>query len=283
MSLDPAIAQIWAGRLLQNLNRDHVFASLLTREYEGDIGNVGDSVRIQTVGRVAISDYTKNTSTLTYETLDVGTQVLPIDQAKSFAFRIDDIDKLQQRPKLMDAFIQEATFGFNDEVDTDVGAVLSAGVATANILTAAPSVGTGASDQDAYEILVDLGVKLDENNVPRGGRWVVIPPWFRGMLMKDPRFVSFGTPDNKSTLRNGMTGDVDGMTVHVSNNVPVSGSDYTIIAGTRPGAGFVQQIRDMESIRLETRHADGMRGLLVYGRKVVDPTRLTKIVATQAT
>jgi hypothetical protein len=206
MTLDAVIPQVWSARLLKNLNDEHVFADLLTREYEGEIKNVGDSVRIHTVGRVTINSYTKNTTTLTRERLDVAAQVLIVDQAHYFDFEIDDIDAAQQNPKLMSSFMEEAVWGFNDVIDDDIAAILAAGVATANQLTAVDDVGTGAGDSDFYEILVDLGVQLTTQNVPRQGRWVVVPPWAEGMLMKDSRFVSFGTGENLSVLKNGKIG-----------------------------------------------------------------------------
>lgn len=283
MTLDAVIPQVWSARLLKNLNDEHVYADLLTREYEGEIKQSGDSVRIHTVGRVTINSYTKNTTTLTRERLDVAAQVLIVDQAHYFDFEIDDIDAAQQNPKLMSSFMEEAVWGFNDVIDDDIATILAAGVATANQLTAAPSVGTGASDQDFYEILVDLGTQLTVQNVPRPGRWVVVPPWAEGMLQKDARFVSFGTGENLAVLKNGKIGRAAGFDIRVSNNVPLSSTTYTVIAGTKSAAAYVEQIRNMEPFRPDDSFGDAMKGLLLYGRKVIDPSRLCSIAIDQAT
>jgi len=282
MTIDNVIPQVWSAKLYKNLNDEHVYADLLTREYEGEVKKAGDSVRIHTVGRVTIRSYTKNTTTLTRERLDAASQVLIVDQAHYFDFEIDDVDGAQQNPKLMSAYTEEASWGFNDVVDADVASVLQAGVATANQLTAATNVGTGAGDDDAYEILVDLGVQLTTQNVPRGGRWVVVPPWFEGMLQKDPRFVSFGTAGNREVLKNGMIGRAAGFEIRVSNNVPLSSTTYTIIAGVKSAAAFVEQIREMEAFRPHDSFGDAMKGLLLYGRKVLDPSRLCSIDVDQA-
>lgn len=282
MTLDAVIPQVWSARLLKNLNDEHVYADLLTREYEGEIKQSGDSVRIHTVGRVTINSYTKNTTTLTRERLDVAAQVLIVDQAHYFDFEIDDIDAAQQNPKLMSSFMEEAVWGFNDVIDDDIAAILAAGVATVNQLTAAPSVGTGASDQDFYEILVDLGVQLTVQNVPKQGRWVVVPPWAEGMLQKDARFVSFGTGENLAVLKNGKIGRAAGFDIRVSNNVPLSSTTYTVIAGTKSAAAYVEQIRNMEPFRPDDSFGDAMKGLLLYGRKVIDPSRLCSIDIDQA-
>lgn len=283
MTLDAVIPQVWSARLLKNLNDEHVYADLLTREYEGEIKQSGDSVRIHTVGRVTINSYTKNTTTLTRERLDVAAQVLIVDQAHYFDFEIDDIDAAQQNPKLMSSFMEEAVWGFNDVIDADIATILAAGVATANQLTAADSVGTGATDDDFYEILVDIGTQLTVQNVPKPGRWAVVPPWAEGLLQKDPRFVSFGTQGNAETLKNGKIGRVAGFDIRVSNNVPLAGSVYTVIAGVKSAAAYVEQIRNMEPFRPDDSFGDAMKGLLLYGRKVIDPSRLVSIAVTQAT
>ena len=285
MSLNQMIPTEWALRLLTNLNDAHVYAPLLNRDYEGQIKAKGDTVKINSIGRVAITAYTKNGALSAPETLDDGQLMLAITEAQSFNFEIDDIDKRQQQPKMMDEAMQEAAWGLSDVADTFLAAMLEAGVATAapdNTLSAAGAVGTGASDDDAYELLVDLGVLLDESNVPGSGRWVVIPPWYHGALLKDPRFVSFGTDANRSLLRNGQIGEAAGFTVAKSNNVPVSGSAFTVIAGYRGAATYAEQINDPEGYRPELSFSDAMKGLHLYGAKVTRPYALASVVATAA-
>lgn len=284
MSLDGAIPTLWSKSLLKNLNDQHVFKDLLSREYTGEITDVGDSVKVFTVGRVTVSTYTKNSTSITLQNpIGASVQVV-VDQSNYFAFEIDDIDKVQTRPELMNAYTEEAAWGLADTCDADLATILAAGVGAGNILTAATSVGTGATDQNAYEILVDIGVALDEANVPEGGRWVVIPPWFRGELLKDVRFTSFGTGENRGTARSRAIGEtVAGLKVYMSNNLPVAGSAYTLLAGVPSAAAFVEQIVKTEPFRPESSFSDALKGLHVYGRKVVDATRLVKIACTQAT
>jgi hypothetical protein len=280
MTLNSVIPAVWSAKLLMNLNDAHVYADLLTREYEGEIKAHGDSVRINTVGRVTINTYAKNSTTLTREKVTTASQVLVVDQAHYFDFDIDDIDAAQQNPKVMGAFVKEASWGFNDTIDADIATVLEAGAGTTN--TAATAVGTGAGDDDFYEVLVDLGVSLTANNVPKDGRWVVIAPWMEGMLLKDARFVSFGTDKNGDALTNGRIGRAAGFDIRVSNNVPISGSAYTVIAGVNSAAAYAEQIRDVEAFRPHDGFEDALKGLLLYGRKVLDPSRLVKVVCTQA-
>lgn len=283
MTLDMFIPTEWHDRILANLNDAHVYAALLSREYEGDISQAGDTVRIQSVGRINVATYTKNSTTITVQDPIGASQVLLIDQSNYFAFDIDDIDKRQQKPELMDAFTKEAAWSLADTADADIAAVLSAGVATANILTPATAVGTGATNDDAYELLVDLGVKLTQNNVPKDGRWVVVDPQFEGVLRKDPRFVSFGTDANLAVLKNGEIGRAAGFRILVSNNVPVAnGTDYDIIAGYMGAAAYAEQLNKTEAFRPQGGFSDALKGLHLYGRKVLRPTGLAKVVVTYA-
>lgn len=288
MSLNNFIPTVWAARLLENLNDAHVYVNLLNRDYEGDIGGAGDTVKINSIGRVAIGTYTKNTDIAAAETLDDSQMMLIIDQQRYFHFQVDDVDKAQQKPKVMTEAMREAAWGLSDAADAAVATALEAGVATLapdNTLTAATAVGTGATNQDAYEILVDLGVKLDESNAPQDKRWVVVPAWFYGMLLKDPRFVSFGTAQNLDRLKNGQIGEAANFIVAKSNNVPLSGAAYTVIAGHSKAATFAEQIpaSAVEAYRPQLRFSDAVKGLHVYGYKVTRPYALASIVCTQAT
>jgi hypothetical protein len=241
-------------------------------------------VRINSIGRVTIGSYTKNTWNLTPEVLDGAGQTLTITESDYFYFGIDDVDKAQAKGDFRSAAMQEAAWGMAEEVDDFCATTLAAGVATAGILDAA-TVGTGGSDADAYEILVDLGTRLDEMNTPKGGRWAVVPPWYIGVLLKDPRFVSFGTGENLSRAMQGILKTMSGFDLHVSNNVPTSGSAYTVIGGYKGAATFANSVPEgqPEAFRHPDGFVDVVRGLHVYGAKVTRPDNLVKIAVTRAT
>ncbi len=289
MSFDNFIPTLWSASILENLNDEHVYGDLFNHDYEGDIKQVGDSVRINSVGRITINSYTKASTTITVQDPDAAGQALVIDQSKYFAFRIDDIDALQGKPDTMNAHMLEAAWGFGDTIDADLATILWSNMAgnatsgTGNRLTDATSVGVGATDEDAYQILIDLGVKLTEANVPTGGRWAVVPPWFGGMLAKDPRAVSFGTSKNRADYANGRVGgQVAGFDLRQSNNVTTSGSAYRISAGYKGGQTFVKQIQDVIPFKPEGSFSDALKGLLLYGRKVTRPSALAGIQVTSA-
>lgn len=281
MTIDNFIPSVWSARLLKNWNDAHVFPKTCNRDWEGEIKNVGDSVKINSIGRITIGTYAKNTDIADPEVLDDSALWLVVDQGNYFNFAVDDVDKYQQKPKLMDAAMEEAAWGLADTVDNFIATTISAGVATANVIPA-KAIGISAADDDAYELLVDMDVKLTEANAPPGGRWAVVPPWFEGVLRKDQRFVGFGTDANIKRLKGTPIGEAANFTVYKSNNVPLSGSTYTILAGVTASTAFAQQIDKTEAFRPEKRFSDAVKGLLVYGAKVLRPYGLVKCEVTQA-
>lgn len=282
MAFDNFIPEIWSARLLDHLDKIHVYANLMNRDYEGEIKAYGDTVRINQISDITINDYTGEDFADAPEELDSTQQTLVIDQAKYFNFQIKDIDNAQSNPKLMDAAMMRAAYNMNDKVDTYLASLLAAGCATKNILSddAAPVVPTSAN---AYDYLVDLSVALSEANVPTLGRWVVVPPWYHGLLLKDDRFVGNGTDFNRTILENGQVGTAAGLTVYVSNNVPnTSGTLYKIIAGTNIAGSLAEQLIELEAYRREKNFSDAVKGLHVFGAKVLQGTALAMISANKS-
>ena len=262
MAFSNFIPEVWSARLLEHLDKVHVYAGLMNRDYEGDIRAFGDTVHINQIGAITINDYT-GADIADPEELDSKQMDLVIDQAKYFNFQIRDIDNVQSNPKLVDAAMQRASYGINDVVDNYLAGLLLAGADAANTITAET-----LTSENAYDYLVDLGVRLNESNVPMLGRWVVVPPWFHGLLLKDARFVGNGTGYNQAILQGGWVGDAAGFRIHLSNNVPVTGTTYSIIAGTNAAGSFAEQLVELEAFRLEKNFSDAVKGLHVYGAKV---------------
>ncbi len=274
MALENFIPTVWSARLLENLRKSLVYGQtgVVNRDYEGDIRDVGDTVRINAIGAITVSDYTKNMDITAPEVLQDASLLLRIEKAKYFNFAVDDIDRVQQRPKVMDAAMREAAYALRDAADQYIAAqmVAEAGVFLGS--DASPNVLDTAAK--AYELLVSIGVELDEQNVPRAGRWVVVPPWVYGLFLKDDRFVKAGTAQSDQVLANGEVGRAAGFMILESNNVPVSASKYRVLAGTSAACAYAEQILKVEAYRPERRFADAVKGLHVYGAKVVRPQAL---------
>lgn len=283
MSLNNFIPTVWSGMILAALMKSHVFASplVINRDYEGEITAKGDSVKINTIGDVTVRDYTRNTNIEAPETLDDASQTLLIDQAKYFNFAIDDLDKAQQTPKVIAEATLRASYGLKDAQDTYI-ASLYTDIASANFIGSDASPTSLTTAASAYDNLVALGVLLDESDVPSDERFVIVPPWMEGLMLKDERFVSFGTGGNTETRTNGAIGRAAGFDIFKSNNIPnVSGAKYKVVAGHRMGWSLAEQIVDVEGFRPEARFADAVKGLHVYGAKVVRPTALACLVASK--
>jgi hypothetical protein len=282
VSLDAFAPEIWSARLLFRLTKAHVFGQpgVINRDYEGDIQNAGDSVRIQAIGPVTIGSYTKNTNIASPETLTDAESTLLIDQAKYFNFQIDDIDKRQAQIALMDAAMREAADGLSDVADTYLaGRYTEAGTSVGT--GGAPKTDLGTSGK-AYEHLVALGVELDQTNPPSDGRWAIVPPWFYGKLLLDDRFVKAGTATSDAVLRNAQVGEAAGFTILKSNNVSNNGTTYRVMAGHPLAWSMAEQIRSVEAYRPESRFADALKGLHLYGAKVVRPEQLSVLYANVA-
>lgn len=287
------IPQIWSARILSALRKALVFAqnNIVNRDYEGEIQEVGDTVKINSIGDPTIFDYTKNTDMPSPETLNDSQKVLQITQAKGFNFQVDDIDKAQQKPKVLDEALSRAAYKLADTADQYVGAQMVTG-STLNVIGSqiapivAPTATAGATG--AYEQLVDLSVKLDEQNIPTEGRWVVIPPWYHGTLVKDQRFVSYAAVD---VLYNRQVGEAAGFSVLVSNNVPTvapSGATapttprHVVLAGHQMAFSYAEQINNLEAYRPEKRFADAVKGLHLYGGGVIRPESLAALYTTRS-
>ena len=276
MAFTNFIPEVWSARLLEHLDNVHVYSALLNRDYEGDIRAYGDTVHINQIGDIAINDYTGE-DLAAPEELDSTMMELKIDQAKYFNFKVKDIDNAQSNPKVVDAAMQRASYNINDVIDNYLAGLLLAGVKSESTITAKT-----LTSANAYDYLVDLGVLLNEHNVPMLGRWVVIPPWFHGLLLKDERFVGNGTGYNQAILQGGWVGDAAGFRIHLSNNVPESAGSYSVIAGTNAAGSFAEQLVELEAYRLEKNFSDGLKGLHVYGAKVTQPDGLAVLKCTKA-
>ena len=172
------IPKVWSAKILKALEKFHIFGSsaCANREYEGEIQDKGSSVKINSVGDITIKDYTRNSDIDAPEELSDAGQELVITEGKYFNFAIDDVDKVQANANVMAEAMSRAGYGLRDKVDIFVAANHTL-VPAANLVgdDTTPLVPT---KDTAYEYLVDLGIKLDEANVPAEGRFAVVPPWF---------------------------------------------------------------------------------------------------------
>lgn len=275
--------EIWSAELLVALQKSLVFAQpgVVNRDYEGEIQDAGDTVRITSISDPTIGTYTPNSTSITPEELTDAQRTLVIDQAKYFAFYVDDIDKRQAKGDVMPEAMRRAAYKLRDVVDQYVAAFYTS-VPAANKVNSgtAVAVTTGAI---AYTQLVNLSVELDEANVSTEGRWAVLPAWYNGLLLDNINFINAEKSlDGGAALRNGFIGRAAGFDLYKSNNVvTVTGDDDAIMAGVPEAISYAEQINKVEAYRPESKFADAVKGLHLWGSKVVRPECLAYLLASR--
>jgi P22 coat protein - gene protein 5. len=256
--------------------------NVCNRDYEGEIAEAGSTVKIGSIGDVTIGDYERNVDISDPEILTDTEQSLLVDQAKFFNFYVDSVDRAQQNVNVMDEAMRRSAWALREKADSHLAEIMTASVTAPNTIgtLAAPEVPTKAN---AYEYLVDLGTRLNEANAPIAGRFVIVPAWFHGMLLKDDRFVKVGSRRSDAILANGEVGDAAGFTILKSNNVPnTAGANYKIVAGHSAATTYAEQIIDLHTYKPEKRFGDAVKGLHVYGAKVVQPSALAMLIANKS-
>lgn len=277
MAVDGFRPEIWTAKILTALRNKLVYSALCNTDYEGLIQDAGDTVHITSIGEVSTRAYTEHTDITWDEVSDTQIDLL-IDQKRYFAIKVDDVEKKQALP-FLDEATRSAAYGLADNADAVVSAAMYAAVnATGNDYGAFVA---DKSDGNAYELLVELKTILDRDNCPTDGRWAVVPPEVYAVLLLDSRFIDLSASGSSDPLLNGVVGRAAGFTIHQSNQTPdpTSGT-YAVIAGHPSATAYADQILKTEAIRLEGYFADGVRGLHVFGRKVVRPECLAMASVT---
>jgi P22 coat protein - gene protein 5 len=278
MAITQMLPQIWSARILAKLERNLVFAQpgVVNRDYEGDIRADGDRVHIHSFNDLTVAAYTKNSTTISYEQLTDTRVTLLIDQAKYFAFKVDDIDTAQMRPEIIDAAADRASYQLAEDADSYVASLYS-GASTSSPDNTIET--TQFTSTNVYGKFVDLAVLMDQVNLPAEQRFVIVPPWIKGLLLQNATFVTAAQP---SAVLNGSIGQIAGLNILVSNNVKTTGTSPVVshmMAGHPSALAYAEQIVNLEGLRLEGSFADAVRGLHLYGAKVLDGARLFDLQA----
>lgn len=297
------IPVIWSAKLNVKFYAASIFPAIANTDWEGEISNLGDKVIINNIPSITISNYTVGTN-LTYQVPTPNTIELIIDKGKSFAFQVSDVLAYQSQPNQMETFSNDASEQMRVEVDRDGllgifngGAAANKG-ATAGVKSAAYNMGTDSAPvtltpANVLAKLLEMGAVLDEQNAPTTDRWLAIDPLTRILLMQSNLAQAQFMGDSTSIVRNGMIGKIDHFTVYVSNQLPTAaaGQDFSggvqggalkrraILAGQKSAIAFASQMTKMETLRNPNDFGDLVRGLQVYGYKVVKPEALVLLLA----
>lgn len=271
------IPEIWSAKLNNMLEKECVMLQCVNRNYEGEIQNQGDTVRIITPATVGIS--TLGTEAIAYDELTPSSMDLVIDQKKFFAFKINDVAKTQANTDIMEAHLTSAKNAI-EEVQDAFLLSMHANVDSANIVGSDETPIKLAKDT-IYEQFVNLARKLKDSNAVKTGKrpWVVINPLVESYLLQSTEFIGANNVADE-TLREGAIGRIAGMDVLVSTNLTDIDNKYYILAGTNDAITFASQLAKIESLRDKDSFSDLVRGLYLYGAKTVQPKALAKMVVT---
>ena len=270
--------KIWAKQINRELERAMVFAEDCNRQYEGDVKQMGDTVKVLGVGKPTITKQVGGSIVLQDPEAVEDTSVdMVINRVAYFNYLVDDIDRRQAVGGLMDALSAESSEGTANAMDEDIAAL--AGTAAAPKLFKS----TTAITVDNILKQIDLGVqKLMENDVkPETKIVVTVPPWFKTILRQ--AYVQLDT-NNSAMLKNGRVGQYDNVIVKMSNNCHRnSDNGHDIMLRTKRAVAFANPLTHVEPYRPEKRFADAVKGFVLYGTKIVRPKEMIVLNVKEGT
>jgi hypothetical protein len=262
------IPEVFSKKLQAKFYAQTVLSEVTTNEYEGEISGLGNKVNIRTVPAITVADYT---GTLSYSDVTSSTIELNIDKAKSYAFKVDDILRTQADIDFMNEAAKDAAQNMKIEIEQDVFANVAAGSSLTDINGGTPAT---ISTSNVLGFILDAGKTLDENNIPEEDRFMIVNPATASILKQTELRQAYLTGDSVSPLRNGFIGMVDRFKMYVSNNLSTTAGVTSGLYGHPKAIAYASQFTNTETVRLESSFGDGVRGLAVYGYKVILPTAL---------
>jgi hypothetical protein len=299
------IPEIWSGKLIKKFYDSTVLSAISNTDYEGEIKNQGDKVIIRTKPTITISNYSADMAlAVTRPSSDI--VELLIDKGKYFNTILDDVMEIQADINMMSLWSEDAAEQMKIVIDTDVlggllgtpatankGATagrisgdISLGVTTAPLAVVARD--PAGAQVEIIDVMLRLGQVLDEQNIPETGRWCIIPAWAATYIKQSELRQVYVSGDGTSMLRNGRIGSLDRFTLYVSNLLPagvaggLAAGEFVIYAGHSHGLTFASQVSKVETLRSEQTFGTLLRGLNVYGYKVVDNIALAQAIVTKA-
>lgn len=299
------IPEIWSGKLVEKFYSSTVLAAIANTNYEGEIKNAGDRVRIRTKATVTIKDYFAD-SALELERPEGSDMTLFIDMGKYFNTILDDVMEVQSDLNALSDWSDDVSQQLKVKIDKDVlrsilnnvspaNAGATAGAITSSInlgATTAPlatvSRNPTGGQVEILDVILRLGQALDEQNIPEEGRWLILPVWAIAQLKFSDLRQAYLTGDSITPMRNGRIGMVDRFMIYSSNLLPMgvagdlAASEYAIFAGHSHGLTFASQVSKMETMRSEVTFGTILRGLQVYGSKVIDGTAIAQAICAKA-
>jgi hypothetical protein len=298
------IPEIWSGKLIEKFYASTVLAAISNTDYEGEIKNKGDKVIIRTKPTISIGNYRADGSIDLQRPVGSTVELL-IDQGKYFALILDDVMEVQSDLNNLNIWSDDAAEQMKITIDTDVLLGIKGQAAAENRGTTAGKISgdlnlgvttsplslisgaTGGGDVGILDAILRIGQAMDEQNIPETGRWIVMPTWAATLIKLSELRQAYLSGDSVSILRNGRLGMVDRFTLYTSNLLPngvaggLAAGETVIYGGHSHALTFASQFSKVETLRSEHTFGQILRGLQVFGYKVLDGTALVQAVVTK--
>jgi len=287
------IPEVYSKKVQIALRKAAVAEAICNTDYMGEISSFGDTVNIIKEPQISVNDYTRGLA-VTSTNLTDQELVLTIDQAKSFAFKLDDLEKRFSHVNFQAIASDNAAYKLRDAMDANIMTAISAGagVTTGMGTTSVPiDIGFGSGEVDPLNQMALAAKELDENNVPEEGRWfVAAPEWYNVLSNTASKLLTVDFNAGQGSIRNGLvaSGLLRGFSMYKSNNLPTNDLTGASPAGTatQPEALFghisavsaASAMNKVETVRDTATFSDIVRGLMVWGRKVLRDDSVGKII-----
>ena len=288
------VPEIYSKKVQLALRKASTVEAICNTDYMGEIKNFGDTVNIVKEPEMAVAAYTRGLTPLVNTTVTDQELVLIIDKANYFHFQIDSLEKRFGHINFQEIASNNAAYKLKDTMDAEVmqnmyddahaatailTPIIAAGNAAKKLLFGSVAVpiainhGAGALDVDPLNFMSRCAQVMDENNNPDEGRWFVAAPnYYNSLADTSSKLLSIDYNAGKGSLRNGLvaSGLVRGFSMYKSNNLPYSaGTTPVVLFGHMRSTSAASAMNTVESFRSPTTFADEVRGLHVYGRKVL--------------
>ena len=289
------IPEIYSKKVQIALRKAAVVEAICNTDYMGEISSFGDTVNIVKEPQIAVADYTRGLAVVATNLTDQEL-VLTIDQAKSFSFKIDDLEKRFSHVNFQAVAADNAAYALRDAMDSNILEAIGAGatVTTGMGTTSVPiDIGFGTGEVDPLNQMSLAAKELDEANAPEDGRWfVAAPEWYNQLANTSSKLLSVDFNAGQGSIRNGLvaSGLLRGFQMYKSNNVPTNdlsgatpagaGDAPMALFGHISGTSAASAMNKVETVRDTGTFSDIVRGLMVWGRKVLRPEITGKIIYT---
>ena len=289
------LPSVYSKKVLNFFRKASVAEAITNTDYAGEISAYGDSVKIIKEPVISVSDYTRGSDTTATKLTDQEL-TLVVDSAKAFKFIVDDIETNMSHVNFKEVASSSAAYALKDSYDAAIIANMfsglsssspdhiigsDSGTADATMTHATNSVdllGSDGTGVDPLDLMARMARLLDDQNVPEEGRWFLAGPDFYEQLGKSgSKLLSVDFNAGQGSIRNGLvsSGKLRGFDMYKSNNIAdTSSASGKVLAGHMSSTATANTILSTEVIRDPSSFGDIVRGLHVYGSKVLRPEAL---------